>query len=385
MGINGLGDFLKKKPGVTEAYFDMPYDKLSGKRIAIDAYGWMYKSLANARKKIIDRTDLARQEPNVHEIRKEWLNSSVDFVTGWFVYNITPIFVFDGEHPVDKHNKKNERREKRKLSKDKIDALYHKIKTASSFLELSPNIIEELRKELKNYTKVTKDDVDIFKKFVQALGAPCIQAPGEAEEECSMLCIDKKVAAVFSVDTDNLVYGCPLLITGFSYNYIYDEYGMQIPQVKCIRIDKILDALSLTHSQFVDLCIMAGCDYNKNMPKCAAGRSYDLIKEYVNIENLPKRYDITCLNHRRCRELFSYKSFIVADADLVVDLSAIENYRDFLIEYDLAKHIHKIQSCYKCLTAPSDGWVDDLKLKELPKYKPPAILKCKNVTLRIIG
>jgi 5'-3' exonuclease len=52
---------------------------------------------------------------------------------------------------------------------------------------------------------------------------------------------------------------------------------------------------------------MCGCDFNQNIPKIGPKRSYDLIKEFEDIDALPIQYDIQVLEHIKCREIFSYE------------------------------------------------------------------------------
>lgn len=268
MGIKGINQLIKRH--VSDAYFQMPIAKLSGKRIAIDAHNWMFTNMAIARKKVINKTDIAIEEPNSVEIRREWFLAAINFITGWLSYNITPVFVFDGEHPPEKADTKSKRKDIRLASKSKIDTLYSQLK--GDILLRPANIIEELRKELRNYNYISSEDLELFKMVIKGIGIPCLQAAQDGEQLCSMLCIEGKVAAVFSVDTDNLIYGCPLLITKFSDKYSYDENGNRVAHVDCVRHDRILTGLNMTHSQFVDLGIMSGCDFNTNMPGYASDR-----------------------------------------------------------------------------------------------------------------
>jgi 5'-3' exonuclease len=52
---------------------------------------------------------------------------------------------------------------------------------------------------------------------------------------------------------------------------------------------------------------MSGCDFNTNMHGYGVAKSFALLKKYGSIDLLPTNLDITCLNHVRCREIFSYR------------------------------------------------------------------------------
>jgi 5'-3' exonuclease len=292
MGINNINKFLKDK--VPNAFFSLNIDKLRGKKIAIDGAHWAFTNMAIARKIVVNKTNLLTNDLDNNEIRKEWFSLCLNFLLLLLSHNITPIVIFDGENPIEKTDTKSERRETQINYKDKIDNLTLQLKATPT-----KEIAETLKKSLRNYIHISSENFLLFKTTIASLGIPCIQAKGEGEQLCSSLCIDGLVAAVFSADTDNLVYGCPLLLTNFK--------GGNVCQFECVRIDTILQELNISHKIFIDLCIMSGCDFNTNMHGYGVAKSFALLKKYISIDLLPSNLDITCLNHFRCREIFSYR------------------------------------------------------------------------------
>ena len=291
MGINNINKFLKDK--VPDAFFSLNIDKLRGKKIAIDGAHWAFTNMAIARKIVVNKTNLLTNDLDNNEIRKEWFSLCLNFLLLLLSHNITPIVIFDGQNPIEKTDTKSERRETQINYKDKIDNLTLQLKATPT-----KEIVETLKKSLRNYIHISSENFLLFKTTIASLGIPCIQAKGEGEQLCSSLCIDGLVAAVFSADTDNLVYGCPLLLTNFK--------GGNVCQFECVRIDTILQELNISHKIFIDLCIMSGCDFNTNMHGYGVAKSFALLKKYISIDLLPSNLDITCLNHFRCREIFSY-------------------------------------------------------------------------------
>ena len=80
--------------------------------------------------------------------------------------------------------------------------------------------------------------------------------------------------------------------------------------------------------QFVDFCIMCGCDFNERMvvPKktfnadnpyksCGPKTSLELIKQYIKFENFPANlYPLmNILNISKCREMFNYVPSGISD------------------------------------------------------------------------
>jgi 5'-3' exonuclease len=395
MGVKGLNPLLKRH--APDAFFTIPINHLTGKRIAIDANNWMYTNMATARKKVINRTDIFQQEPNSVEIRREWFLLAINFIMTWLSHNITPVFVFDGQHLPEKDETKAKRRDTRSAARIKIDALYAQLRNET--LERPANIIDDLRKELRNYNYISAEDFELFKMVIRGIGIPCLEAAADGEQLCSMLCVDGKVAAVFSTDTDNLTYGCPLIVTGFGETYSYDEYGNRIYNLDCVRHDRVLAGLNVSHSFFVDLCIMCGCDFNTNMPGYAAIKSFGLLQKYGSIDKLPRDLNTQCLKHVRCREIFAYvssDSLITKNSNdngeeespkldyeglkiirqenagpLDINKGAISIARDYLEMAGVSGQIEKIITAYQHVKLAQDGYVENLQLGPPPKYIPP--------------
>ena len=388
MGIKGLNPLIKKH--APNAFFTLPLAELAGKRISVDANGWMYANMATARKKVINKTDVVVSEPDPQEIRREWFLALINFVIGWLSYEITPIFVFDGPDTPHKTETKSKRRDDRIAKRAKIDALYEQLK--GDILDRPANIVEELRKELRNYNAISPEEFDLFKGIIRAIGVPCFQAIGDGEQLCSMLCIEGHVAAVFSVDTDNLAYGCPLMITGFSSSGSYDEYGNRVAHVDCVRYDVAVAGLGLSHEMFVDLCIMCGCDFNKNIKGIAGIRSYGLLQKYGSIDALPRDIDPTDLKHHICRECFAYRPretitkefddpIELEEADTPFDINprAIIISRDYLEMVNATSQIERIASAFAKVKTSQPGYVQSLNLTPPPRYSPPE----KKIVLRM--
>ena len=118
MGIKGLSQFIKKK--YPHVLLQVPLTLLKGKRIAVDAYGWMFSNMSTTRKEVLNKTDVYVEDPNPIEIRRLWLGKAVAFVITWLSYGVTPIFVFDGEHLDQKSDTKKDRYEKSQATREAI-------------------------------------------------------------------------------------------------------------------------------------------------------------------------------------------------------------------------------------------------------------------------
>ena len=114
-------------------------------------------------------------------------------------------------------------------------------------------------------------------KMLELMGCPVFIAPCEAEAQCAELCKKNKVFATATEDMDALTFGTKILLRGFNTKKepIYE-----------INYDIILQELELTSDEFVDLCILCGCDYSERIEGIGPSTAYKMIKEHKTIEKV---------------------------------------------------------------------------------------------------
>lgn len=78
---------------------------------------------------------------------------------------------------------------------------------------------------------------------------------------------------------DCLTFGCPILLRGFTSK---DE------PVTEIKLDVVLKELDMTMEEFIDLCILCGCDYCDNIEGIGPTKAFKYLKEYGTIEDIIK-------------------------------------------------------------------------------------------------
>lgn len=310
MGIKDLNKLLNEKCQSIQ----ISLVSLRGKRVALDFSNILYKQLSLATKNIVNITDIISEEPSRAKI--------IDFTVHniWQLYlkrflenNITPVIVLDGIPPSEKTVTKTERHAKKESARNQIRTLKSQINVKDP-LALDNELLTKLRKLYNQWIYVSEDEMFIFKTFFNGLGIPVLQCKEEAERLCANLCRRGYVSCVYSTDTDTITHGCPYLIKEF----LGSKDGNSMVEVW--SLDIILKDLQLSLLEFVDLCIMAGSDYNKNIYRVGIKRSYELICKHKSIDQLPDKYDTKVLNHQRGRELFQAKPV----GDLVEDFSAAD-------------------------------------------------------------
>ncbi|KAI9532941.1 hypothetical protein NQZ68_027410 [Dissostichus eleginoides] len=162
-------------------------------------------------------------------------------------HDIKPVFVFDGKPP----------REKSAVLEKRAEAAGWK----------SPN-------RTGTASPQTRDCLQLLK----LLGVPVIKAPGDAEALCAKLVRDGTVDAVASEDMDTLPFGANILIRQLNAKKDSDVIEYSLP--------KLLEKLKITHEEFVDLCILLGCDYCDKIAGLGPTRALSLIQKHRTIENV---------------------------------------------------------------------------------------------------
>ena len=194
---------------------------------------------------------------------------------------IRPIWVFDGKPPDLKMTLLEERKKK------KIEAA-EKLETA----ETEEDVLKYAGQTIKITPQMTAD----AKKLVSLLGLPVVEAPYEAEAQCTSLVREGLAYGVVSEDMDCLTFGTPYLIKGL---------GGKENVITQIDLKMILSELDITMDQFIDICILCGCDYTGSIDNIGPVKALTYIKEHKNIEGVIKHVDEENVNDKK-KKKFSY-------------------------------------------------------------------------------
>ena len=282
--------------------------------------------------------------------------------------NIHPVFVFDGKPPKEKEELLLLRRQKREflfMKKDIIDHIKNnrmknnnelekdietyiqskndKFKLEEDKLELylsdNFNYEEEIEKIEKKIIIVKSYHIEKAKNLFDYFGVNYIHAPCEAESLLAVLCKKNIIDCCITEDMDILANGCNFFLKDFSSdkNYV-EEYCLE----------GILTNLEMSYEQFVDLCILCGCDYTSKIYGIGYVNAYKLIKAHNNIEGIlvhiksigkykvPDDFDYVA-----ARKLF-YEPFDFNDMkEYIGDLKIKEPNRDKLLELLNNTKLHK--------------------------------------------
>jgi flap endonuclease-1 len=291
-----------------------------------------------------------------------WLSSFINLIACLRKNEVHCVFIFDGQAPKEKDlERENRHAAKEKLEEKVFDLkssmeIFHQTGEMNEILttfyekhnEDIPSFIggskkinvkwleNKINQKINQVIDISPEDLENVKKLFKILKVPYVMAPCEAEKMCSKLCRDGTVDAVLSEDTDVMAYGCPIFLSKIDTN-----------EETCIRInyDRLIKNLELKQEEFLDLCIMCGTDYNKNIPKVGSATAYKKIIEFKSIPNI-KNLDVSILNHERVRFLFNNFDEITPVKIPFCEKPDFTELENFMKENNINNRIDSLMKCF---------------------------------------
>lgn len=296
MGIKDLFKVIK----INEKIEDLKY--LQGKTVGVDISGEVNSRWYKAYREKLTKTNIFNHtEPDENEIMNTWLQRMLGFVDCLREQRRAKVvIVFDGAPPEEKKTKIDKRREERQKLKKKIDDMYEKVDKMDP-LEHDDELMKKLM-DAKGYSsRAGEFQYNCLKKLLIEKGYVCYQAEQESDRLLAALALSKthphRIDVVWSKDSDLLTYGCPEIIKGYVKNERKQNIGFSR-----YNLQDILTSLELNMKQFVDLCILLGCDYGSRPKKQGPVTALKNIKKYEKLEDFD--IDITCSNYEASRKMF---------------------------------------------------------------------------------
>ena len=343
MGINGLNQFLRKK--FSNTYEEVHISDYRYKKVAIDISLYLYKF------KIV-----------AGEYR--WITSFINMISFLRKNDIHCLFIYDNGTVPEKIKEQENRRKVKENTKEKIfqiqmdideyerngyisedlkefckkNELYKPI----SLLSNKKNIIcvERVRDKIEKMTrydvKITERDIKLTKELFNILDVPYLDAVLEAETTCVDLYKRGLVDAVMTEDSDVLAYGGMILCKMDTENHTFMK----------INCEKILEETELNYDEFLDFCILCGCDYNSNIPKVGPVSAFKLIKEHRTIDKIEENtdYNVEILNYKRTRDIFkNYKQIDIKRISFC-GYPDFDRLREFLIKNNINYNIETLHN-----------------------------------------
>ena len=286
---------LQLKTAIKTVGKSINLEPFRGKKIAIDTSCFLYQFL---------RSEICRkvlpEAPLIFGFIKQ--------IKLFHQYNITPVYVFDGKPTEDKivmdeRRKMDAKKRDDLLQLDKCIAQVRQFSTIAQVIESievsdDPKIskisdaitltdeetVDELlfslqqqknKKELQAH-KPNSENIGQLKVLFEKFGIPTIQADAEADAMLAKLNLVGLVDAVMTIDTDQFAFG--------TTNVLLVE--KDVNDLVHYKIEEVQQHLGLTRAQFVDFCILCGCDYLKRIGGIGVVGALKFIKLHQTIENV---------------------------------------------------------------------------------------------------
>lgn len=207
-------------------------------------------------------------------------------------HGIKPLYVFDGKPPDLKSGELAKRAGRREEAQKALDKATEDGNEA------------DMEKFQRRLVKVTKEHAEEVKELLKLMGVPFVEAPCEAEAQCAALVKTGKVYATATEDMDALTFGSNVLLRHLTFSE-----ARKMP-VKEFHYNKVLEGFGLTSKEFIDLCILLGCDYCDGIRGIGPKRAIELMNTHKDIETIlenidQKRFTVPSnWNYDLARELF---------------------------------------------------------------------------------
>lgn len=353
MGVKGLLIFLRSL--CKEILQTAELTDLKGYRIAFDIAVINYALKSRYISKVAPKLNLLLEDIHYDKCTDYMFREILKMMDQVLIAGVCPVMVFDGTAPVLKNGTKRDRAGKSNKKKDRIATLrrignalvagtyaateedlafLRSFKTPITTLDL---LRERLLIEIKSWIVITKEDQLKLQSIFAAIGIPYIVAESEAEKTCSLMAKRRDVAAIYTVDSDCLMYGCPIMLSKFTYG-VTARIPVP-PKMEAYSFANVLQVTGMTETQFMEFCIMCGTDFNPNSPGFGPKSNYDLLmavgsiakireaKQKLHdalaiqpwlklgpIEKLLLSFDPTVLNYEEVRHFLTYPETYSRDA-----------------------------------------------------------------------
>lgn len=362
MGIKGLMKFLQDAAPKAVKEIKGP-EAYTGKLLAIDASMCLYQFMIMIRdNRAGSYQNMTNEDGQVTSHIIGMLSRTLKLMEN----GIKPVYVFDGKPPELKLGELAARRQKR----TEADASLKKAQEEGDE--------EQILKSTKLTTRVTREHNEQTKRLLRLMGVPVVEAPSEAEATCAALCRDGKVYGSATEDADCLTFGTKILVR----NLMAAE--SQKRTILEANLALALEQLGVTMDQFIDFCIMSGCDYCDTLKGIGPQTAIKLILQHGSLEKVLETLEPEKIpsnfNFEAARDFFrECESVDTAACDFEFKEPDFDGLVKFLVEENsfaperverYIERLRKAKSKTKQQTLSSFFGAPKVEIKESDKFDP---------------
>ncbi|KAJ3478218.1 hypothetical protein NLI96_g9911 [Meripilus lineatus] len=260
MGIKGLTALISEH--APKAIEEHEIKTLFGRKVAIDASMSIYQFLIAVRQR--DGEVLMNEAGETTSHLMGFFYRTIRMVEN----GIKPAYVFDGKPPELKAGVLSKRFERREEAKEEGEEAKE------------TGTAEDMDRFSRRTVKVTKEHNEECRRLLTLMGIPFVVAPSEAEAQCAELARGGKVYAAGSEDMDTLTFHAPILLRHLTFSEARKQ------PISEINLKKALEGLDMNMSQFIELCLLLGCDYLEPIKGIGPKSALKLIREYGSLGDI---------------------------------------------------------------------------------------------------
>ena len=329
MGIKNLTKVLTNK--TPNAIIKLDKEDLKGKKVAIDTSIILYQYVSAIRS---TGSDLMDKDNNSTSHIMGILTKTLNYLKAGLI----PIHIFDGN---SSELKLQILKDRSKIKKEAIAKILE-IEEQLQNKEITKEEINKLEQKritlLKQSVSINRKQIAESYEIVKLLGVPAFYANEEADSQCAYLSRKKMVDYVATEDMDLLTFGTKKIIKNFLK-----------PNMHIIDLNQILEEGDITMNEFIDICILLGCDYTGTINGIGYIKAWNLIKKHNTIENLLTN-DSNILNHKyilpdnfryiESREYFiNPRHNLITENELVLTTPRFKELKELLVnKYNFNEH-----------------------------------------------
>jgi flap endonuclease-1 len=264
---------------------------LRGKQLAVDANGELYQFLALIR--LPDGTPLRDSQGRITSHLSGLFFRTTRLIAD---FSMRVAFVFDGRPPVEKTVEITRRR-----------AVRERYEAEAAEARSAGDLARAYSKSTMT-SRLTPEMIASAKQLLGFMGLPVVQAPSEAEAQAAHMARRGDVWAAASKDYDALLFGAPrlvrfLTISGREFLPAQRSFRPITPEL--IDVQRMLDALGITHPQLIDLGLLVGTDFHPGVNGIGPKKALALVTRYGAIERMPSEIrDPFGIDLQRLRQIF---------------------------------------------------------------------------------
>eukprot|EP01029_Cantina_marsupialis_P028643 TRINITY_DN777817_c0_g1_i1.p1 TRINITY_DN777817_c0_g1~~TRINITY_DN777817_c0_g1_i1.p1 ORF type:complete len:382 (+),score=145.79 TRINITY_DN777817_c0_g1_i1:46-1191(+) len=269
MGIKSLTKTISEE--APDAVKEVTMKSLVGRTVAIDASMAIYQFLVAVRSAGEGGAPAAMLMNEAGEVTSH-IQGMLSRTVKLMEFGLKPVWVFDGKAPDMKSGELQKRREMKAKAQKELEDAKERGDT------------EDIDRFSKRTVSMNSDHQADCKKLLRLMGVPVVESPGEAEAQCAALAKAGKVYAAASEDMDTLTFDAPVLLRRLTRT----DAGSSKPKQPILefKVDKVIEGLNLTREQFVEFCILCGCDYVDSIRGVGPKTALKLIKEHGSLKTI---------------------------------------------------------------------------------------------------